>query len=294
MLAAKDAGGDRFAWFAPEFGADAVERAQLRHALMTAIHDRQFDLDYQPIIDMASGEVAGAEALVRWERDGQRESAARFVGFAEESGLIVGIGRIVVACLEEDVPRLLGAVPEPFVLTFNLSVKELADDAITDSLVFGPLRHHRARLVIEVTESFEMHGDSRAAANLHRLLDAGFRTAVDDFGTGFSNFSRLAELSPAIVKIDRSIVVRAGQGSSDGLATMQATTDGARALRSRVLAEGVESNDEAECVMRMGVDLAQGYRYARPMALQSVIDFWAARAVDAATLTRGSAGTHRE
>jgi diguanylate cyclase (GGDEF)-like protein len=288
MLAAKDAGGNRFAWFAPELGAEAVERAQLRHALTQAIHVGGFDCDYQPIIDMATGEAAGAEALVRWQRDGQREAAGRFIPFAEESGLIVGIGRIVIARLEIDAQVLLDAVPEPFVLTFNLSVKELVDDGIVDSLVFGPLRQYRSRLIVEVTESFEMHGNTSAAVNLERLLEAGYRTAVDDFGTGFSNFTRLAELRPAIVKIDRSIVVRAGTGTPEGLATMQATTDIARALRSRVLAEGVESNDEAEAVMRMGIDLAQGYRYARPMALDALIAFWSARAVGASKVTRGS------
>jgi diguanylate cyclase (GGDEF)-like protein len=291
MLAAKESGGNRFAWFAPELGADVVERAQLRHALTQAIHARAFELDYQPIIDMASGEVAGAEALVRWERDGRREAAGRFVPFAEESGLIVGIGRLVVARLQVDVPTLLDAMPAPFVLTFNLSVKELADDGIVDSLVLGPLRQHRDRLIVEVTESFEMHANTRAAVNLERLLQAGYRTAVDDFGTGFSNFTRLTELRPAIVKIDRSIVVRAGTGTPEGLATMQATTDIARALGSRVLAEGVESNDEAEAVMRMGIDLAQGYRYARPMGVGALIDFWAGRAVGAPSVTRGSGET---
>ena len=291
MLAAKDAGGNRFAWFAPELGVDAVERAQLRHALTQAIHARAFGLDYQPIIDMATGEVTGAEALVRWERDGVREEAGRFIAFAEESGLIVGIGRLVVARLQVDVPTLLDAMPAPFVLTFNLSVKELADDGIVDSLVLGPLRQHRDRLIVEVTESFEMHANTRAAVNLERLLEVGYRTAVDDFGTGFSNFTRLTELRPAIVKIDRSIVVRAGTGTSEGLATMQATTDIARALGSRVLAEGVESNDEAEAVMRMGIDLAQGYRYARPMGLGALIDFWAGRAVGAPSVTRGSGET---
>lgn len=291
MLAAKDAGGNRFAWFAPELGADAVERAQLRHALTQAIHAKAFALDYQPIIDMTTGEVAGAEALVRWERDGRREEAGRFVAFAEDSGLIVGIGRLVAARLQVEAPALLDAVPDPFILTFNLSVKELADDGIIDVLVFGPLRQYRTRLIVEVTESFEMHANSRAAVNLERLLEAGYRTAVDDFGSGFSNFTRLAELRPAIVKIDRSIVVRAGTGTPEGLATMQATTDIARALRSRVLAEGVESNDEAEAVMRMGIDLAQGYRYARPMAVGALIDFWASRAVSAASVIRGSGET---
>jgi diguanylate cyclase (GGDEF)-like protein len=294
MLAAKDAGGNRFAWFVPELGVTAVERAQLRHALTRATHEREFELDYQPIVDMATGEVAGAEALVRWQRDGQREAAGQFMAFAEESGLIVGIGRQVVARLEVEAPALLDSIPVPFVLTFNLSVKELADGGIVDSLLHGPLRAHRDRLVVEVTESFEMHGDTSAALNLERLLEAGYRTAVDDFGTGFSNFTRLAELRPTIVKIDRSIVVRAGVGTREGLATMQATTDIARALGSRVLAEGVESNDEAEAVMRMGIDLAQGYRYARPMPHRALIDYWASRAVDASSVIRESAGTPLE
>lgn len=279
MQAAKEAGGNRFAWFSPALGADAVERAHLRHALIEAIRDRDFTLAYQPIVDLGTGEVAGAEALVRWEREGRSHEAAQFIAFAEESGLIVGIGRLVTESLARDVPQLLDAVDETFVLTFNLSVKELADDEIVEALLRGVLRQRSNRLIVEVTESFELHGDTRAAANLDRLRAGGYRTAVDDFGAGYSNFARLVELQPAVVKIDRSIVVRAGAGSAEGLATMQATTDIARALRARVLAEGVESNDEAEATIRMGIDLAQGYRYARPMDRDSLIAFWSGRAV---------------
>ena len=292
MQAAKEAGGSRFAWFSPALGADAVERAHLRHALTQAIRDRDFTLAYQPIVDLASGEVAGAEALVRWDWEGRPQEAGRFIGFAEESGLIVGIGRLVVDALARDVPPLLDAVDDDFVLTFNLSVRELADDAIVASLLEGPLSRHCDRLIVEVTESFELHGDTHAASNLDALRTCGYRTAVDDFGAGYSNFARLVELQPAIVKIDRSIVVRAGGGSAEGMATMQATTDVARALRARVLAEGVESNDEAEAVIRMGIDLAQGYRYARPMTLAAVISYWASRAVGDARVSPRSEETH--
>ena len=281
MLAAKGAGGDRSEWFADALGSDAVQRAQMRHLLTQGIRDHQFTMEYQPIVDLGTGEVAGAEALVGWLVAGGRQAAGRFVPFAEESGLIVGIGRQVVAALEVDAPRILDSVPPPFVLTFNLSVKELADAAIADELVHGPLRRHASRMIVEVTESFEMRAGSRAAANLDRLRDAGYAVAIDDFGAGFSNFVRLSQLRPAIVKIDRSIVVRAGTGSPEGVATLRATTEVARSLRSRVLAEGVESNDEAEICIRLGIDLAQGYRYSRSVGVDTLLAFWASRAVDA-------------
>jgi diguanylate cyclase (GGDEF)-like protein len=281
MLAAKSAGGDRSEWFADALGSDAVQRAQLRHLLTQGIRDHQFTLEYQPIVDLETGEVAGAEALVGWLVGGTRESAGRFVPFAEESGLIVGIGRQVVAALEVDALTILESVPPPFVLTFNLSVKELADAEISEQLVHGPLHRYASRMIVEVTESFEMRAGSRAAANLERLRDAGYSVAIDDFGAGFSNFVRLSQLRPAIVKIDRSIVVRAGAGSVDGVATLRATTEVARSLRSRVLAEGVETNDEAEACIRLGIDLAQGYRYSRSVGVDGLLAFWAARAVDA-------------
>ena len=231
--------------------------------------------------------MAGAEALIGWVTSEGREPAGRFIPFAEESGLIVGIGRQVIAELEVTGPRILEAAPPPFVLTFNLSVKELADPEITDQLVHGPLHRCADRVIVEVTESFEMRAGSRAAANLERLRATGYAVAIDDFGAGFSNFVRLSQLRPAIVKIDRSIVVRAGTGTPDGVATLKATTEVARSLRSRVLAEGVETNDEAEVCMRLGIDLAQGYRYSRSLPVEGLLAFWASRAVEASVLDLG-------
>lgn len=287
MLAAKDAGGDRVEWFADALGSDAVQRAQMRHLITQGIRDHRFALEYQPIIDLMTGEVAGAEALIGWVTSEGREPAGRFIPFAEESGLIVGIGRQVIAELEVTGPRILEVAPPPFVLTFNLSVKELADPEIADQLVHGPLHRYADRVIVEVTESFEMRAGSRAAANLERLRATGYAVAIDDFGAGFSNFVRLSQLRPAIVKIDRSIVVRAGSGTPDGVATLKATTEVARSLRSRVLAEGVETNDEAEVCMRLGIDLAQGYRYSRSLPVEGLLAFWASRAVEASVLDLG-------
>lgn len=277
MLAAKDAGGDRVQWFSSDLVSGAVQRARLRQDLTEAIRHGDFAMAYQPIVNLESGLPAGVEALVRWVRDGQRHSAGSFINFAEESGQIVAIGRQVVSLLEFEVPAILESAGPEFMLTFNLSVKELADSEILDRLTSGPLAAHAAQLVVEVTESFELGAASSSAENLGALRQAGYRLAIDDFGAGFSNFVRLADLNPAIVKIDRSLVVQAGAGSTRGLTTLSAALDVARAFGARTLAEGLETNDEAEVCVRLGVELAQGYRYARGMALDPLQDYLASR-----------------
>ncbi|MBI1351577.1 MAG: EAL domain-containing protein [Actinomycetales bacterium] len=288
LLAAEQAGGDRVESYTEELGVQAAERSRMRHDLGRAIRDDEFVLAFQPIVDLRTGAVAGAETLVRWRRDGAFVPAGEFIGFAAETGMIVGVGRRVIEALEGQAPALLEAVPAPFFLSFNLSARELADDQIVERLIDGPLRARGHRLVIEVTEEFELTAYAPAEDNLQRLRSAGYRVAVDDFGAGFSNLSSLTRLQPAIVKIDRSIVVRAGIQERGSMAALAAAADIARALGALVLAEGLESNDEAEACIRLDIDLAQGYRFARSLDEGDLLAFCASRSVAAdGSLGRG-------
>jgi EAL domain-containing protein (putative c-di-GMP-specific phosphodiesterase class I) len=151
-----------------------------------------------------------------------------------------------------------------FFVSVNLSVKELADGPLVDELLESELGTHLDRLVVEVTESLELQESSEAERNLERLRAAGVRIAIDDFGAGFSNFTRLEHLRPSLIKIDRSLVRRAGSEKEGGVAFLTAATSVAASLNCDVVAEGVETQAEAEVVQLLGIAYVQGFRYRKP------------------------------
>jgi diguanylate cyclase (GGDEF)-like protein len=262
MYAAKNRGGDRFEPFNSVIGTEAVSKARLRHDLASALRNDDFCLHYQPIFESNGTRVAGVEALARWVRDGEPVSAGEFVPFAEQSGQIISLGRTVVRHLAGDLPRWLDTAPADFFVSLNLSVKELADTPLVEEIL--ALGCHLDRLVLEVTESLELQESSEAERNLERLREAGLRVAIDDFGAGFSNFTRLEHLRPSLIKIDRSLVRRAGSEKDGGVAFLTAATSVAASLGCAVVAEGVETQAEAEVVQLLGIEYVQGFRYQRP------------------------------
>lgn len=263
MYAVKQSGGDAYLDFNPGMGTEAVARARMRQALSESVRQRAFVLHYQPVYEADGMRLAGVEALVRWQRGDQLLNAGDFVPFAEESGQIVAIGRIVLDRLAADMPEW-AAMDEDFFVCVNLSVKEMSDEGLVESLVAGPLREFASRIVLEVTESLELHESSEAGVHLQRVRDAGFRIAIDDFGAGFSNFTRLEKLRPSILKIDRSLVRRAGSEVEGGVAFLSAATSVAASLNCDVIAEGIQTRSEAQVVELLGVRYLQGFRYGQP------------------------------
>jgi len=265
MYAAKNAGGDRNHRFDGELGADAQDRAQLRHQLSHAIRDEDFRLDFQPIVNLAEQRPVGAEALVRWQRNGDRIAAAEFVEFAVGSGQIVPIGRLVVTQLEQELPDVLRELPASGFVTFNLSSRELLDEWIMDRLACGELAEHADQLIVEVTESAQLHSGGDALERLAVLRRRGYRVAVDDFGAGFSSFARLEQLNPDMLKVDRSLVARAGSGQEGGAAFLSAAISVADSLGCLLVAEGLETEDECRVCNQLGIALGQGYLLGGPM-----------------------------
>lgn len=263
MYAAKAAGGDRNQRFDGGLGTDAQDRASMRHQLSLAIRRGDFALDYQPIMRLQDDSMVGVEALVRWQRDEQRVAAADFVEFAVGSGQIVPIGRLVIAQLEQDLPDVLARLPEEGFVTVNLCTGELLDDWIMDGLAEGPLSTFAARLVIEVTESAQLHQQD-ALDRLATLRQCGYRIAVDDFGAGFSSFARLEQLDPDILKVDRSLVARAGSGLEGGAAFLAAAVSVADSLGCLLVAEGVETESERTVCTDLGIEWGQGYLLGAP------------------------------
>lgn len=271
MYAAKNRGGDRSERFNERIGTEAVAKARLRHELADSLRNNEFCLYYQPIYEADGLRMAGVEVLVRWLRNGVVVPAGQFVPFAEQSGQIVILGRIVVAQLSRELPRLLAINDDDFFVSVNLSVKELADPPLIEELLRGSFLDRPGQVVVEVTESLELQETSEAEVNLERLRMAGMRIAIDDFGAGFSNLSRLEQLRPSLLKVDRSLVRRAGSETEGGVAFLTAATSVAASLDCDVIAEGVETQAEAQVVELLGVRYVQGFRYSEPVPIEALV-----------------------
>ena len=272
MYASKNRAGDRFDWFEPAIGVQAMERAKLRQDLTAAIADHDFCLYYQPIFEVETLRMAGVEALVRWSRSGEIVNAGAFVPGAEQSGQIVAIGRQVIEMIAQDMPIWLREAPSDFFVSLNLSVKELADKELVETLITHVGDRHSDRVVVELTESLELEGDDDAQTNLERLRLAGIRPAIDDFGTGFSNFTRLERLQPTILKVDRSLVQKAAAQPMADRTFLTAATSVAATLHCDVVAEGVDNEASMQVIRQPGIRYVQGFSFGVPAPMQEYLE----------------------
>lgn len=259
--AAKEELGDRMEEYSPEIEWRAERRARSRQDLARALRDRAFSLRFQPLIDLRSDEVVGAEALLRWESPEGPISAGEFISMAEVSGQIRQVGGIVIDLLGEELDGAFRTFPR---ISMNLSVQELADPPTIDALLGGPLGVLLSRITVEVTESLLLTDNHAAMGNLRRLRDAGMAVALDDFGSGFANLAVLSDLAPEVIKVDASFTRRAGAGDKAGLTFLAAARAIGEATGAKVLAEGIETTDELQAVVHSGIDLGQGYLLGRP------------------------------
>ena len=270
--AKRDGGGGRISIHRPM--AKAVARALflLESDLRRACERDEMFLAYQPIVDLASGAVAGFEALARWNHP-QRGlvSPTEFIPLAEASGVIVQIGRwaLGAACCQlADWRARLGPVADALVMSVNLSGIQLARDDVVGA-VTAVLRETRLppdRLKLELTESVIVENPERAGLIFERLKSLGVAIAMDDFGTGFSSLGALQRLPIDVLKVDRSFVT--GMTSSrDSYKIVDAILSLARSLDMQAVAEGVETEAEARMLVGLGCQLGQGYLFSKPLAL---------------------------
>ncbi|MGQ0530522.1 MAG: EAL domain-containing protein, partial [Panacagrimonas sp.] len=243
----------------------ALDRLQIEHDLSLAIERGEFQLLYQPIIRLRDLRTAGFEALIRWHSPTRGfVSPAAFIPLAEESGQIIAFGAWVMQRSCAALTRL--AAQDDSFLAINLSSRQLKDADIDTTLhqaaKAADVAPHRIKL--EVTESFLMDDFEAATAVLARQRDAGFRIAIDDFGTGYSSLSYLHRLPVDTLKIDQSFIQRIGadQVSHKIVAAIGELT---QKLGMNVVAEGVETAEQAMAVRDMGFEYAQGYYFSRPV-----------------------------
>ena len=266
MYLAKESGKNNVQFYTEELAGMATRQFELESALRLALVREELVLHYQPKVDVTSGHIVGLEALVRWHHP-QRGLVppGEFIPLAEERGLIVPIGRWVVAtaCRQIRAWRDAGLATPP--VAVNLSARQFADNRLIDDFA-AAMRESGvdpADLEIELTESVLVADPERANEVLRRLHTMGVRIAIDDFGTGYSSLSYLKRFPAQTVKIDRSFI-RGLPTDHDDTAITQAVIAMAHSLGLRVVAEGVETADQLGLLQRLHCDEVQGYLLGRP------------------------------
>ena len=260
--------GTRHAVFDSSMHERAMAALRLENELRRALERGELRVHYQPIVDVQSGRVQGVEALVRWEhRERGLVPPSEFIPLAEETGLVVPLGRWVL----DEACRALSVLPEPLSLSVNLSGRQLLQPDFGHELSEMLARCGLApsRLKLELTESMLIGNGAAALAALNSLRATGVRLCIDDFGTGYSSLSYLHELPIDSLKIDRSFIAAMAEDERKTKIVQTILLLG-KGLGIEVVAEGVENAQQVDALKRLGCERAQGYFYARPVPLEQL------------------------
>jgi diguanylate cyclase (GGDEF)-like protein/PAS domain S-box-containing protein len=271
--------GSGYAVFDPAMYDRALRRLEVENDLRRAVGRGEFVVHYQPIFDLRTGRVWGAEALVRWNHPKLGLlNPSEFVGLAEGSGLVVPMGEEVLrsACLRaqewhEEYPRI-----PPLAISVNLSARQLSrrDLVQTVERILNETGLEGSRLVLDVTETVYVKALESDTAVLDRLRGIGVRISIDDFGTGYSSLSYLKMLPADAIKIDKSFV-KGLEESVEDIAIVRMVIELAHSLGMEVVAEGVETGEQARLLSEMGCDMAQGYHFSPPLPPEAAARFLA-------------------
>jgi EAL domain-containing protein (putative c-di-GMP-specific phosphodiesterase class I) len=273
MYHAKTLGKNNLQFYSEELNQIVHEHLLLEASLSRAIREHQMVLDYQPKVDLRTGKVVGAEALVRWRHPVDGVIAPdRFIPVAEETGLIVPLGEWVIdeACGALKAMRMLGI--EDFVISVNLSARQLRQREFAERLAATLGRHgvDARNLELEVTESQLMDHPDEAREALEELKALGVRLSIDDFGTGYSSLSHLQRFPVDYIKIDRSFLGDVGHNGH--LVITRAIIALGHNLKLKVIAEGVETREQLAFLRKHQCDEMQGYYFSPALSKETLQD----------------------
>ncbi|MFZ5877352.1 MAG: EAL domain-containing response regulator [Nitrospirota bacterium] len=272
MYRAKELGRNTYQFYTAEMNVKAVERLDVEMHLRRALERDEFVLHYQPQIDLSTRRILGVEALIRWVRpDRGMISPAEFIPVAEDAGLIGPIGEWVLRTACRQARAWEAADIAPLRLAVNVSAIQFRrpDFVATLDRILSESGLSPTRLELEITESLLMGHDSAVLGRLATLHDMGMTFSIDDFGTGYSSLGYLKRFPIDVLKIDRSFVGNA-VADADQETIAAAIVSLAHSLKLRVVAEGVETEDQSTFLRSLGCDVAQGYLYSRPLPADNI------------------------
>lgn len=268
MYQAKQEGGNTFHFYQQKMNVLSATRLDMEAKLHLGLKKQEFLLHYQPQIDLASGQIVGVEALLRWKLDGVMVPPSEFIPLAEETGMIIPVGEWVLetACLQAVAWQLAGISNSRFKVAVNLSARQFwgRDIAETVSRLLTKTECDPSWLELEITESVAMRNPEDVARNLRKLSEVGVSISIDDFGTGYSSLAYLKHLPVNSLKIDRSFIKNIFSDQGDA-AIVRAVIGLAHGLNIKVVAEGVEEDSQLAFLRDLDCDLAQGYYYFHPL-----------------------------
>jgi diguanylate cyclase (GGDEF)-like protein len=267
MYRAKESGRSNFQFFTAEMNLRLLERVHMEQALRHAIAHNEFELHYQPQVDLRNGQIVGMEALIRWNHPGLGPvSPARFIGLAEESGLIGPIGAWVLrtACAQNKAWQRAGL--RPVHIAVNFSARLLMESTLVQSIgaALADTGLDPAFLEIEITESSVMADVEYSIEVLRSLKKLGVHMSIDDFGTGYSSLAYLKRFPIDVLKIDQSFVQDV-ESDPDSAAIVLSIISLAHSLRLQVIAEGVETRAQLAYLQRHNCDMIQGFYFCKPV-----------------------------
>jgi len=271
-IQAKRDGGNQLAFFEPEMNARAERRMTVERALRQAVEKQELLLHLQPVVDVRGGVVASAEALLRWESpELGMVSPGEFIPVAEDAGLIIDIGAWVIRACHGELQSLRDAGFDDLRLSLNVSALQLGSDADVDALLAVFAEGDSSGLTIELTESALADDSQRVQRFLAGVRELGCKIALDDFGTGYSSLSYLRHYVFDVLKIDKSFIDEMENTRDYGL--VASIVSMGRILGMRIVAEGVETDEQLRQLRQIGCDFVQGYYFSRPLPAAEFHDF---------------------
>ncbi|HEY8100138.1 MAG TPA: EAL domain-containing protein [Burkholderiaceae bacterium] len=270
MYRAKEIGRNNSQFYTPTMNERALERLHMEGDLRAALEQDQFELHYQPQVDLRTGKIIGVEALIRWNHpDFGMILPSRFIALAEETGLIVPIGAWVIrtACAQNKAWQRAGH--DKIKIAVNLSARQFTQHDLVELIAFAlaETKLDPQYLEIELTESMVMADVERAIEILRKLNELGVQISIDDFGTGYSSLSYLKRFPIDVLKVDQSFV-RDITVNPDDAAIVASIISLAHSLRLQVVAEGVETAEQLDYLQGNDCDVMQGYHFSRPLPIE--------------------------
>lgn len=267
MYSAKDSGRNTYRYYTEQMNMHAMERMHMKNALHQALQNGEFVLYYQPQLDLETGKLVGAEALIRWNKpDSEIISPGKFIPVAEESGLIVPIGEWVLREACRQAKQWIDAGYEPITVAVNLSGIQFQNGDILNVLtdIVNETGLSPEWLELELTESILIRNAEQILDVVRKLNEKGFRLSIDDFGTGYSSLAYLKRFKVDKLKIDQSFIRNLGIDPDDA-AIVKTIIQLARGLNLRAVAEGVETDQQVAMLRNFGCNEIQGYYYCYPL-----------------------------